>query len=334
MEMKIGAYYQLSSSFSSGGSVSARRNAYTNSAKTQSTNADTFTKSLSPSSDNDVFLSGLNTSDKMREQLRTFSKNVKNAKQLEPLFPKIETDTNEGKTKFNFELISISEKSLNESIPKRLEKAGVPKDVTFEFDYSFKPNFSKIGIEITKISDENYREAVNKVLEDVSGPFTVISLASRVMNGYASSLYYPCVSSALNRRFGQDMDDFYIDENGNLGGINKKLQTALNNARSAEKSGEFFSISDKFGFTANSADNVVDVIKRLVSEKNAVTPNVSHMGYDGEQIYTNDGEFKFGKDFDPNLFGEEKYVMRGTMALFMSFYGHTGLWAENYEKFY
>lgn len=332
METKIGTHYQFRSSFSSGGSVSARRNVYTNSAKTQSTNADTFTKSLSPSSDNDVFLSGLNTSDKMREQLRTFSKNVKNAKQLEPLFPKIETDTNEGKTKFNFEWISMSEKSLNESIPKRLEKAGVPKDVTFEFDYSFKTNFSKIGIEITEISDENYREAVNKVLEDVSGPFTVISLASRVMNGYASSLYYPCMSNTLNRRFGQNMDDFYIDENGNLGGINKKLQTALNNARNAEKRGEYFSIVETFGFSAKSADNIVNIIKRLVSEKNAVTPNISHMGYDGEQLYTNDGEFRFGKDFDPNLFDEEKYIMRGPMALFMSFYGNIGLWAENCEK--
>lgn len=328
METQIGTHYQFRSSFSSGGSVSARRNAYTNSAKTQSTNADTFTKSSSYDD-----LSGLDRSDEMREKLREFTKNIKNAKPLEPLFPKIETDTNEGKTKFNFEWISMSEKSLNESIPKRLEKAGVPKDVTFEFDYSFKTNFSKIGIEITKISDENYREAVNKVLEDVSGPFTVISCASRVMNGYASSLYYPCISSTLNRRFGQDMDDFYIDENGNLGGINKKLQTALNNARNAEKSGGFFSIVETFGFSANSADNVVDVIKRLVSEKNVITPNISHMGYDGEQIYTNDGEFKFGKDFDPNLFGEEKYIMRGPMALFMSFYGHTGLWAANYEKF-
>lgn len=334
METKIGTSFQYHNSSRGGMNAFVRRNMGTNFTETHSANADTFTKSARQSTEKKDIFSGMDISDDLREQLRSFHENIKNAVQIEARDPaEIANSTPADKTKFNFDRISTSEKALNENIFKKLEEAGVPKDVTFEFDYSFKPNFSKIGIEITKISDENYREIVKNVLENGNAPFTVISCASRVMNGYASSLYYPCVSSALDNRFEQDINDLYIDENGNLGGINEKLQAALDSARKAEKRDEYFSVSETFGFSANSVDNAVNIIKCLVSDKNVITPNISHMGYDGEQIYTNDGEFKFGKDFDPNLFGEEKYVMRGTTAFFMTFYGHIDLWAENYDKF-
>lgn len=56
------------------------------------------------------------------------------------------------------------------------------------------------------------------------------------------------------------------------------------------------------------------------------------MGYDGESIYTNDGEFKFGKDLDPSLFDEEKYAMRGSVSLLIN--NGYDRWLENEEKFY
>lgn len=219
---------------------------------------------------------------------------------------------------------------MNEDISKRLEEAGVPKGVTFEFDF----NFDSQDIEITGISDEKYHESVENILSGggtSAARFTFISCASRVMNGYISSLYYSWISSSLDRCFGQDINDLYIDENGNLGGVNENFQAALDAVKEAEKNGDPLDVNHEFGFPATN-NNIEGIVKRMVADKN-ITPNISHMGYDGERIYTNDGEFKFGKDFDPNLFGEEKYVMRGTMAFYMTFYGRYNSWLENEEKF-
>lgn len=59
-----------------------------------------------------------------------------------------------------------------------------------------------------------------------------------------------------------------------------------------------------------------------------IMANISHIGYDSEQIYTNDGEFKFGKDFDPSLFSSKCYLMRGTMALYFTAYNYDW-WLSN-----
>ena len=149
------------------------------------------------------------------------------------------------------------------------------------------------------------------------------------MNGYISSLYYPWISKALDRCFEQDISELYIDENGNLGGVNENLQEALDAAKKAENNGEYFNANHDFGFPAN---NIEGIVKRLVSDKN-ITLNISHMGYDGKQIYTDDGEFKFGKDFDPNLFGEERYLMRGTVSLYITVCAQYNRWLNNEEKF-
>ena len=327
METKIGTSFQIRSSFSGGRNVSARRNVYTNSTKTQNANADTFTRSyfdLSGEIENNSTCFYL----EHREELEKFTENAKKAVRLEPL--NIAKDDYAGRTKFNFDIIKYCETSLNKNISQRLEEAGVPKDVTFEFDFNYSSDILSSNIEITEISDEKYRETVENILSDSKGPFTFISCASRVMNGYISSLYYPWISNALDRCFGQDINDLSIDENGNLRGVNENLQAAFDAEKKAEEKGEYFDVIREFNFPVN---NIEAIVKRLVSEEN-ITPNISHMGYDGECIYTNDGEFKFGKDFDPNLFGEEKYVMRGTSALFMTVYGHTNSWLKNYEKFY
>lgn len=327
METKIGTSFQVRSSFSGGRSVSARSNTYTNSAKTQSKNADTFTRSYSDLSgeiENNSTCFYL----EHREELEKFTENAKKDVRLEPI--NIAKGDYAGQTKFNFDIIKYCETSLNKNISQRLEEAGVPKDVTFEFDFNYSSDIVSSNIEITEISDEKYRETVENVLSGSKGPFTFISCASRVMNGYISSLYYPWISKALDRCFEQDINDLSVDENGNLIGVNENLQAAIDAEKKAEKNGEYFDVIREFNFPVS---NIEGIVKQLVKEEN-ITPNISHMGYDGEQIYTNDGEFKFGKDFDPNLFGEEKYIMRGTSALFMTVYGHTNGWLKNYEKFY
>ena len=59
-----------------------------------------------------------------------------------------------------------------------------------------------------------------------------------------------------------------------------------------------------------------------------IMASISHIGYDSEQIYTNDGEFKLGKDFDLGLFSNKCYLMRGTMALYFTAYNYDW-WLSN-----
>ena len=308
MEMKVGKHIQ--SSFSK---YQNNADPIIANAKAKSTNSsmkvDTFTKS-SPDPMEIV------------RQTAGLRKGIADGTAMRLEMQHIGADNYEGWTKFNFEWIKMSEDGLNKKIPEMLEDASIPKDVTFEFDFDFDSN----NIKITEISDEKYREKIEEILNSCKGPFTIISCASRVMNGYISSIYYPWISKALDRCFGQDINDLYIDENGNLGGVNENLQAALD---AVKKYGDRLDVNKEFGFPASDIEGIV---KRMVAEKN-VTPNISHMGYDGESVYTNDGEFKFGKDFDPNLFGEEKYIMRGSMAFYMTIYGHYNSWLKNEEKF-
>lgn len=307
-------------------SISDRRNA---SAPAKRAYSDTFTGSSDPKAAN----KNIGRSDDIeqryysahKDSLDAFTKAAKNAVRLETNI--IAADDYAGHTKSNFNRISMSENGLNEGIPKRLEEAGVPKDVTFEFDF----DLNSKDIEITGISDEKYRDSIEEILNSFKGPFSFISCASRVMNGYISPIYYPWVSKALDRCFGQDINDLYIDENGNLGGANQKLQEAVNAETKANEKGGYFNAEEDYDFPVRK--NIAEMLKRLISDEN-ITSNISHMGYDGERIYTNDGEFRFGKDFDPDLFGEEKYVMRGSMAFYMTIYGRYNSWLENEEKFY
>lgn len=59
----------------------------------------------------------------------------------------------------------------------------------------------------------------------------------------------------------------------------------------------------------------------------------SHMGYENGKIFTNDGEFKFGKDFDPNLFKDKRYVMRGSISFVFQGSYNFDKWLEDEELF-
>lgn len=314
METKIGTHVQIRSSFSACKNNYVQSSADMKPAQTKSTNADTFTRSAALPYD-------YQQAEKDPEQFKLAKemlKNVKNAIWLEPTH--IEKDDYEGRTKFNFDFISIYEEGLNEYIPKRLEEAGVPADITFEFDFDMHSKKAKI----TQISDEEYREKVEYALSQTIGlPF--VACASMVMNGRITSLYYTSIGDSLKRCFEQDISELYIDEKGNIGGANENLKKALE----ASKNGTEFNPDPKHPFPAK---NIEGIIKRLITDEN-ITPNISHMGYDGEQIYTDDGEFKFGKEFDPNLFSDKRYVMRGNMALYFDVYRYD-YWLDNEDIFY
>lgn len=213
-----------------------------------------------------------------------------------------ETDTPEVLSKRNFELLGDIEERMNSDLSKSLKKAGVPEDVTFEYDYDI--NSGKA--EITQISDERYREKIETVLNK-NTDMSYIAFASRVMNGNIASAYYPDIAQSLKSFYGQNIANLYVDGKGNLCGANSKLQKAISDS----KRGTFNTNPEQARFPAN---NIEGIVKRLVSDKN-ITPNVSHMGYSGGRVYTNDGEFKFGKDFDKSLLNEKRYTMRGSIAL-------------------
>lgn len=312
METKIGTSFQIRSSFS-GGTARTRRKVYDTSAETKSVNADAFGMS---SSSKTLYS---DSSDELRSKLSEFTRQVKQAVPMNLKRYNLESDTPEGRTKMNFEVLNDLTMPMRENFSSNLEKAGIPKNITFEFDHDINTHTAKI----TKISDEAYREKAESVLNNCKLGLSFTAFASRVMNGYISSAYYPAVAKNLESCYGQDIADLYIDENGNIGGANENLQKAIE----ASKIGEEFVTDPHRHFPTN---NIEGIIKRLISDKN-ITPNISHMGYDGESIYTNDGEFKFGKDFDPNLFGEEKYVMRGSISLLIN--NGYDRWLENEEKF-
>ena len=311
METQIGTHIQIRSSFSKGKNVNVSKYSDTNSAKAQRANVDTFTRSAP---ETDYF-----SSDKYKA-LRAFSESLKEATPMELKWYKRESDAPEDIAKVNFECLNDITEPVREDFSSALEKAGIPKDVTFEFDHDINTHRATV----TKISDENYRESVESVINSFRLGMSFIGFASRVMNGYASSAYYPSIAGNLEVCYGQDINDLYIDEEGNLCGANENLQKAIE----ASKRGEEFCPDPHHRFPAK---NIEGIIKRLISDEN-ITPNVSHMGYDGESIYTNDGEFKFGKDFDPDLLGEEKYAMRGSISLYIG--RPYDRWLENEEKFY
>lgn len=311
METQIGTHIQIRSSFSGGKGAYVSKTVDTNSAKVRNANTDTFTRSL-PEAD-------YCSSDEYKK-LREFGESCKKAVPMNLKWYKLESDSPEGRTKLNFEFLDDITKPMRENFSSALEKAGVPKDVTFEFDHDINAHKGTI----TKISDENYRESVESVINNFKLGMSFTAFASRVMNGYISSAYYPSIASNLKSCYEQDIADLFIDENGNLCGANENLQKAIE----ASKIGEEFSPDPHHRFPAK---NIEGIVKLLISDEN-ITPNVSHMGYDGESIYTDDGEFRFGKDFDPDLFGEEKYVMRGSISLYI---GHAyDRWFKDHEKFY
>ena len=227
----------------------------------------------------------------------------------------IAKDDYEDKTIDNFKVINKAQSNLNDSIPKWLKEAGIPGDVTFEFDY----NIDTQTAEVTKISDETYRESVEAVLNKKCGSETLYTAyASRIMNGNISSAYYTEVAKDLKKYFGQDINALSLDRRGNIKGANSKLQKAID----ASKKGKTYS-----SFPSQDIDGL---LRRLLSDED-ITPNVSHMGYDGKSVYTNDGKFKLGKDFDPSFFNEKRYVMRGSAALYGS--KDYDSWLENEKKF-
>lgn len=310
MQTKLGNNFSLRNSFRSRVSVSKIRSAY----KSSSKNSSSLTSSSSTS-----YYRGSALSGRMSSIYRKSSKSLESIKiggnTLLTSPSQIAKDDYEDKTIDNFKVINKAQNNLNDSIPKWLKEAGVPSDVTFEFDY----NIDTQKAEVTKISDEAYRESVEAVLNKKCGSETLYTAyASRIMNGNISSAYYTEVSKDLKKYFGQDINELYIDRRGNIRGANSKLQKEID----ASKKGKTYS--------SFPSQNIDGLLKRLLSDKD-ITPNVSHMGYDGKSVYTGDGKFKLGKDFDPSFFNEKCYVMRGSAALYGS--KDYDSWLENEKSF-
>lgn len=296
--------------------ISSKKN-YTDSTGTR-LNADTFSRS-SRANGNGVLLYGRQT--KLSSQsLKKIQANVDSAISAYEA-NRVGSESPEKTTKRNFELLGDIEKRLNNDLSKSLEKIGVPKDVSFEYDYDFDSG----KISITEISDEKYRESIETMLnKSENADMSSIAFASRIMNGHISSAYYPVIAQSLKSLYGQDISKLYIDEKGDLRGANANLRMAISDS----KRGTLNTGLKKTKFPAN---NIEGIFKRLVSDKN-ITPNISHMGYDGKRVYTNDGEFKFGKDLDPKLLEKTRYLMRGSIAL-QSQDGYDS-WLANEKLFY
>lgn len=262
------------------------------------------------------------SNDEINKSIAQFREGLKNAAPIEMRYYSLESDTPEGWTKCNFEILRDDKKYEEDCISEKLKEAGVPEDVTFEFDY----NIDTHTTEVTKVSDEKYLDAVRLAVGTGYGfGRLATAYASRIMNGYISSKYYTTVSDLLESRCGQDIKDLYIDENGSLCGANASLRNVIR--LSKDDRNRCLDPCSYFPFK-----DIEGMIKRLISDKE-ITPNISHMGYENGKIFTNDGEFKFGKDFDPNLFKDKRYVMRGSISCVFQGGYNFDKWLENYDLF-
>ena len=312
MEMKVGRMIQ--SSFSKRTNYSTNENPF--SAKSGGTNRDSFT-----------ITSGTTWFSKQQLQLMAFGRSLKGTANT-PGSVRIGGDPinlNDYPTRAKYNVNTLNQfcEDFNDLLTERLKNAGIPEDISFEFDYDVN---SRKAV-VTDISDETFRDSLQSVLDGILKTYNMdfIANGSKAMNGFMPSVYYPRISSALKRCFGQDISELYIDDDGNIGGANKNLQEALER----EKRDKNFNAEDLYGFGIKQLEMV---IKRLISDESA-PQNISHMGYNKEGFYTSDGEARLGREIDPSLWEKASFVMRAAFSFQMTVRFDMNFWFSNEEMF-
>ena len=212
---------------------------------------------------------------------------------------------------------------FNETLEKKLKAAGIPNDISFEFDYDITSGKAVI----TDISDEKYLDSLQSVLDGIAktGALDYIGKSSRMMNGNMASAYYPDFESALKKCFGQDISKLSIDKNGNIEGANTKLQRAL----SLEKYNRSFDAQKSYGFPSKQLEAM---IKRFLSDE-GISDNVSHMGYNKKGLYTDDGDIRLGSKADPSLQKNSKYILKAAFASKTPSGSDYDYWLKNEDLF-
>lgn len=210
--------------------------------------------------------------------------------------------------------------NFDSAMKENLADEGVPESVSFEFDYDINSGEAKI----TKISDEQYlsgvQSALNKSMKSIS--LETIAAGSKILNGKMAEAYYPTVSKALEKCFGQDISDLSVDKNGNILGMNRKLRAAV----SYELTDTSFNAQSRYGFPSK---ELASVIKRVVSDRLAGS-SVSHMSFTDGSLKTADGDISLGKKCAVPSLKKTSVILRAAAA------GNPGsmdLWVKNEDLF-
>lgn len=210
--------------------------------------------------------------------------------------------------------------NFDAAMKKELSSAGVPENISFEFDYDLNSGEAKI----TNISDEQYldgvQSALNKAMKNVS--LETVAGGSKILNGKMAEAYYPEVAEALEKCFGQDISDLSVDRNGNILGMNRKMRDAV----TSEMTDRSFDAQSRYGFPAKSLSSV---IKRVVSEKSAGS-GVSHMSFKSGSLKTSDGDISVGSKCASPSLKDTKTVLRAAAA---GTPNSMDLWAEYGDLF-
>lgn len=208
---------------------------------------------------------------------------------------------------------------FDSNIDKALAGAGVPKNVSFKFDYE---TGSRKAV-ITEISDEKYTDKVQSVLDKAFKHINLDMLAdgSNILNGNAAQVYYPLAEKSLKSCFGQDISELSLSDDGRILGANAKLQKALN----VEKYDKNFDAT-KYGFKTKQLGSV---LKRLISER-PIEKNVSHMVYENGSFKTADGKISIGKNCPVPPTKTESEIVRTAAA---GRWWEMDLWADNEKLF-
>ncbi|MDE5577210.1 MAG: hypothetical protein K2J11_07470 [Oscillospiraceae bacterium] len=194
--------------------------------------------------------------------------------------------------------------NFDAAMKKELSSAGVPENISFEFDYDMNSGEAKI----TSISDEQYldgvQSALNKAMKKVS--LETVAGGSKILNGKMTEAYYPEVAEALKKCFGQDISELSVDRKGNILGMNRKMRDAV----TSEMTDRSFDAQSRYGFPAK---ELASVVKRVVSDKSA-SKGVSHMSFKSGSLKTADGDISVGSKCASPSMKDTKTVLRAAVA--------------------
>lgn len=194
--------------------------------------------------------------------------------------------------------------NFDAAMKKELASAGVPENISFDFDYDMNSG----EVKITSISDEQYldgvQSALNKAIKKVS--LETVAGGSKILNGKMAEAYYPEVADALKKCFGQDISELSVDRKGNIIGMNRKMRDAVN----SEMTDRSFDAQSRYGFPAK---ELASTVKRIISDKSA-SKGVSHMSFKGGSLKTSDGDISVGSKCASPSMKDTKTVLRAAAA--------------------
>ena len=204
-----------------------------------------------------------------------------------------------GSTYINLYCHSVSVGVIDRNVRTALERNNVPDDITFSVDY----DNNRRTFVLTEISDEVYRTQVEDALDSALnvGSIHNISREAAFISGRVEEYYYSYMSDMLKEHFGQDINDLWLDENGNIKGANYSLQSQLWAEKGSNNNEQGML---KYGFLGLGIGNG---LKQLLSMPEC-HESTTKMVFDSDGFYLSAGDLKLGRVDYPDIQNDERLL--------------------------